>query len=348
MNTSAQTNIAMALDTIESMRDAVMALDRSGKIIMLNPAAESLLGVRADDTVGQIFAEHFVSREDLEALNDCILQAVYEPSIPHVTEICIRKEGQETRHLVVRTNLLKSQEGNPQGVIAVIADISERVRLLEERVEQKTTQNQFGQFFIYILCIYSIGTIINHLAGIYPESLNLETTAFSWIYLLIMLVPSLVAIRIMHIPLSTLGMTLKNWKKSLSEGIAASVGLIAIGSLIVMILRHNSCLPYKPLPLVWSGVLPYYAHSFVQELLARGLMQSSFERFFEGHSGLKAVLLTSVFGGLVHIHFGLVAVLITFVVGLFFGAFYLRHHNLIGLTLLHGTLGIFAFTSGLL
>ena len=345
---SCQAPLPIVQDTINSMRDSVISLDRRGKIIILNPAAENLLGIQAQETVGRSFSETLINQEELESLNDCILEAIYDPTTPHVSEISINRSGQKVQHLVVRTNLLKTETDEPVGVVAVIADVSERVRLLEERVEQKRTQHQFGQFFLYLLSIYVIGTLANYLLHTYLNSLNVYGEFFKWAYLAILLVPSLITIRIMKIPFSTLGMTLANWKKSLIEGVIASVGLLLLGSLLIMILRHFSMVPFEQTPLVWAGVLPYYFHSFLQELLGRGVMQSSFERFFDDRKGFKAVLLTSIFGGLLHIHFGLLAVAITFVASLIFGAFYLRHHNLIGVTLVHGTLGIFAFVSGLL
>ena len=354
MTNSSQTPVVMANETIQSMRDAVLSLDKSGKIILLNPAAEELLNVKADDTVGHVFAEIFLSRTDLEPFNDCILEAIYDPSIPHISEIRVEKEDGDIQHLVVRTNLLASDDGQAEGVVAVVANISQRVRLLEESVEQKRIQHQFGQFFIYLLGIYVIGTLANYMLHTYLSFIDVNGTFFTWAYLIILLVPSLIVIRIMKIPFSTLGMTLNKWKKSIVEGVGVSAILIVLGLGLVALIRLIPSWPYKPMGFDFSisgiflGVIPYYIHSFIQELLARGVMQSSFERFFDDRKGFKAVVLTSIFGGLLHIHFGLTAVAMIFVTGLFFGTFYLRHHNLIGVTILHGALGIFAFGSGLL
>lgn len=340
--------LSMVQETINSMRDAVLSLDRQGRIIILNPAAERLLDVEAEETIGHAFAEKFGSRDELEAFNDCILEAIYDPSTPHVSEIKLALPDQEAQHLVVRTNLLTTDDGQPEGVVVVVADISQRVRLLEEWVAQKQVQHQFGQFFLYLLSIFVIGTLANYLLGTYLKTLNVYGEVFKWAYLAILLVPSMVAIWIMGIPVTSLGLTLENWKKSLIEGVVASAGLVVLGSLLVLVLRYFSLVPHKPTQFVWAGVAPYYFHSFLQELLARGVLQSSFEKFFDDRRGYKSVLLASIFGGLLHIHFGLLAVSVTFVASLVFGVFYLRHHNLIGVSLLHGTLGIFAFASGLL
>lgn len=338
----------MARETINSMRDAVLSLDNKGKIIMLNPAAERLLDVKAKDTVGSDFAALFVSREELESFNDCILEAIYDPSTPHISEITLSLKDGETRHLVVRTNLLTKDDGQPEGVVVVVADISERVRLLQDRIEQKRIQHQFGQFFIYLLSIFVIGTLVIYLLHTSLKSIDVYGTFFMWVYMVVLLIPSLIAVRIMGIPFSNLGMTLNNWKKSTIEGLVVSVGFVALGFAIVAILRHYSLIPFKPTPFNWLGVLPYYFHCFIQELLGRGVLQSSFERFFEDRRGFKAVLLASIFGGLLHIHFGLLAVAFTFAFSIPVGIFYLRHHNLIGVTIFHGTAGIFAFGSGLL
>lgn len=46
------TSYLLARDAIESMRDAVLSIDQRGTIIMLNPAAEQLLQVNAEEIIG--------------------------------------------------------------------------------------------------------------------------------------------------------------------------------------------------------------------------------------------------------------------------------------------------------
>jgi PAS domain S-box-containing protein len=348
MSNSSQTKNVMALEAVSSMRDAIVSLNHDGTIIMLNSSAEKLLGVSSKEAVGCSFAKMFITREDLEQLNDCILEAVYDPTTPHVEEITLNKPQNGLQHLVVRTNLLKKEDGENIGIVAVISDISEQVQLLEKNIEQKHIQHQFGQFFIYLLSINVIGTLINHLLSTYLKTLDVYGEVFKWVYLIVLLVPSFIAIRVMGIPMKSLGVTLLNWKKSLKEGVVVSAAIVIAGMGLVWCLKYFSIVPFKPIPIVWAGVLPYYFHSFMQELLGRGIMQSSFERFFDDKRGFKAILLASIFAGMFHIHFGLMAVCIIFVASIFFGMFYHRHHNLIGITILHGTLGIFAFCSGLL
>ncbi|MDF1750021.1 MAG: CPBP family intramembrane metalloprotease [Alphaproteobacteria bacterium] len=91
-----------------------------------------------------------------------------------------------------------------------------------------------------------------------------------------------------------------------------------------------------------------FFHSFLQELVARGFMQSSFQRFLNDKTGWRSVFLTGTLFGLFHLHFGFPAVAVTIFSSFIFGALYLRHRNLAGVTLLHFMSGVAAFNSGLL
>ncbi len=222
------------------------------------------------------------------------------------------------------------------------------VQSLERELAAARLQNEFGQFFIYILSIFTIGTFVNHLLQTYLHSINVYGEFFKWTYLLVLLVPSFVTIFVMKIPLSALGITKHNWKKSLKEGLLVSAGFSVVFVAFVLIMRYFTWLPDKPMQITIAGFLNYSMHSFLQEILARGITQSSFERFFNDKRGIKAILLTSICFSLFHIHFGLIAVAITFISSLAFGAFYMRHHNLLGVTIVHAVTGICAFGTGVL
>ena len=60
------------------------------------------------------------------------------------------------------------------------------------------------------------------------------------------------------------------------------------------------------------------------------------------------MILTSMMFGVFHIHFGLAAFAVTIISCIIFGLFYLRHENIVGVTLLHFFLGVGALSIGLL
>ncbi|MBK1618654.1 hypothetical protein CKO42_09450 [Lamprobacter modestohalophilus] len=338
----------LARETIESMRDAVMSIDRKGAIIMLNPAAERLLGIKAEEVLGRSFAETFIDRGDLEGLNDCVLDAIYDPATPHTAEIQIAGDDSSVLHWVVRTNLLAGEAGEPVGVVASIADVSERVRLLQENLDEVRNRQLFGRFFLYALGVMSIGTIVNNFIARSIVDVDVYTPAFTWGYLVVQFVPALVIIRLMGLTRQDLGLSTNGLGRSLREGALASFLFAALVAAIALTLHHFGALPGKPGQFELWPTLGYLVHSFVQELVARGFLQTTFQRFLDDSKGFKSVLLTSSLFGLFHLHFGFAAVILTMVSSVVFGLFYLRNPNLAGVTLFHFIAGGCAFWFGLL
>lgn len=109
---------------LADMRDGVLALDLSGRIITFNPAAGRLLGLDPAGTVGSIFAELFVAEAAFEPLCELVVEALYDPGTTYSAEIELDlPEG--SRALLVHTTLLRGADG-PRGVIVVLSDLSEQ------------------------------------------------------------------------------------------------------------------------------------------------------------------------------------------------------------------------------
>ncbi len=209
-------------------------------------------------------------------------------------------------------------------------------------------RQQFGQFFVYTLAMMTIGMLVNDILAKQILKVDIYTPTFAWVYLLIILLPTSVLIWRMKIPLRDLGVTTIGIKKSLIEGAALSVVILGVAFVTAWGLRTLNIKTGTPVPADWAGTTGYFFHSVLQELVARGLMQSSFQRFLGDTRGFRSVVLASVLFGAFHIHFGLLAVVTTVFSGLLFGALYLRHRNLAGVTLLHFFAGGAAFWSGLI
>ncbi|MDK3017289.1 cyclic nucleotide-binding domain-containing protein [Pseudodonghicola flavimaris] len=222
------------------------------------------------------------------------------------------------------------------------------VEALQRELALRKEQEQFGRFFIYSLTMMSIGTIVNNMLARMTLSVDIYTQIFAWQYLAVLLVPSFFVIRHMGISLQSLGLTTVGLKRSLSEGALISVGLFALTWIVAAILRHFDALPGKVLPFDLLGTLSYFLHSALQEIIARGFLQSSFQRFLGDSNGLWSVLLASILFGMFHLHFGMAAVLMTIATGCVFGLIYMRHQNVAGVTLVHYVMGVAAFNTGLI
>jgi CRP-like cAMP-binding protein len=222
------------------------------------------------------------------------------------------------------------------------------VAVMEREMTAIKERQHFGQFFLYTLGLMTIGMLVNDIIAKQILKVNIFTPTFAWLYLLVILLPTSVVIWRMKIPLKDLGVTTVGIKKSLIEGCLFSVIALVVAFSIAWLLAALDMRVGTPVPAEWGATTGYFFHSVLQELVARGLLQSSFQRFLDDRRGIRSVVLASLLFGVFHIHFGLLAVMATIISGLLFGFVYLRHRNLAGVTVLHFFVGGAAFWSGLL
>lgn len=111
---------------LDSMADVVLALDRKGRITMVNPAVETTFGIPQAECVGKSVVE-VIRNFDL----DMVLQRVQASNSQVVREITIISP--EPRIFILRaTPLVDSGQG---GAVLLLRDITERKRLEQMRSE---------------------------------------------------------------------------------------------------------------------------------------------------------------------------------------------------------------------
>jgi len=223
-------------------------------------------------------------------------------------------------------------------------------KILSYQKEREATQRQyeFGQFFVYILLCYATGMLINHALYTRFPILDIYNSLFAWSYLLLLMLPGIFLVWKLKIPWARVGVTFADWKVSVREGVIASLTMGTVFFGIVFICQLAGVLDFSSFKYDILTRPQYLLHSYGQEFLARGLLQNSLRRFFDDANGVKSVIISSFLFALLHIHFGLAAVFLTFVSSLVLGYFYLRHHSLLGVTILHWSMGVCAFVTGLL
>jgi CRP-like cAMP-binding protein/membrane protease YdiL (CAAX protease family) len=217
---------------------------------------------------------------------------------------------------------------------------------LQKQLDQERLRNEFGIFFIIMTLLMLASNAINHIAGSYH--LEVKDSWFSWAYIGLMLVPFLGFVFYFKYPLGMFGVTLNNFKKSLLEGLILGAGLSAIFFVSFDVLEEyipqlkDQLALNGPRRLAITIIITYFVHSYIQEFIARGLIQTSLRKFFNDTKGYKTIMLVAVMFGAFHLHFGFIAVLLTTFISIVFGLFYMRHNNLIGVTVLHFILGMTA------
>lgn len=135
---------------VQAAPDAIIARDRSGRIVTWNPGAETMFGVPAEDAVGRLYAELVVPEDEHERLDELLEEVARGHTLAVRTER-LRADG--TRFPAqVSVAPLTMLDGTWQGTLALIRDITEVVqaeRELEQRAAQLERSNAELERFAY-------------------------------------------------------------------------------------------------------------------------------------------------------------------------------------------------------
>lgn len=206
-------------------------------------------------------------------------------------------------------------------------------------------QIDFGYFFIVSLSIFAIGNFFILLSTNY--GINPHSTTFTWGYTLALLVLFVCLARQFKYPLQDMGVTTLNWKKSLVEGVLISLVLIVcilIGYSIYAKIHHLTTPlsqlilhPQKPLDI---SAFFYFIYVYIQGFMTRGVAQSSLEKFLKDDTGVQTVIITSIMFSMLYSSHGILVISIVLVTNLFLGYIYLRHRNLLGVSIIQYVIGM--------
>ena len=122
---------------LRDMSEGVIVIGLNGHIEQINPKACEILALSERDVIGKPFAGFFFEYEENDDFAQTILDAIYEAHALHVAVVPYF-DGQIVKYVHVTTSFLHDQDRRI-GVIAVLSDVSELVRLRNE-VEEKNRQ----------------------------------------------------------------------------------------------------------------------------------------------------------------------------------------------------------------
>ena len=143
---------------VRYMSEGLLLIGFDGVISYLNPAAERILALDREKTIGKVFAAVFFDNEENDDFTQAVLNAVYDRDQAH-DAIVSYSVGEKKLCLRVVTSFYKVNDENA-GVIIVLNDISElvelrdaaeslkRIRRLNERLEirNRLLSETFGRF----------------------------------------------------------------------------------------------------------------------------------------------------------------------------------------------------------
>lgn len=107
----------------------IMVLSMNGRITMLNPAAERMLGL-SDEDVGDTFINVFLTREGTDDFNEAILSSIYEKKKVSNMSVNYMLEG-KIRNLLLTTSYIMSD--GERSVVVVMDDVTELNELRDAR-----------------------------------------------------------------------------------------------------------------------------------------------------------------------------------------------------------------------
>jgi len=226
------------------------------------------------------------------------------------------------------------------------------VASLGREAKELRTRNLFGRFYIVTMVLFGILTVL----PIYLQSAQktgLAQMFNSWVAVLILLIPMVYFLRRARLPASTFGLTFRGSRQALRE---ACIVIILLSG-ILLVSRWFTKDASEPF-FTWGKTQGYTAvtlgiylalypvHSFLQELIARGVLQGALQIFLGDIHFLVPSTVVAVLFGIAHMQYGMAIASLTFSVGVLFGVIYYRHKTLVGVTVIHCVMGILAMAVG--
>jgi len=235
------------------------------------------------------------------------------------------------------------------------------VKHINGYVIETQIRNKFSWFFIFI--IFSLTLYTFFLRAIDPVLPQLPGPSLLTIPLLgVIVIIAFIGIKVMDFSLEDYGFTLKNWRGVLLESLFFSGLFIVIGSVVdyllflhyhagqafryvqvAPMLRYAEGLGISLSTYVVVQTIVYIIHSPLQEIVARGFLQSSLMQLLRlPYARWWAIVISNMIFSAYHLHISLLAFTGAFVAGLFWGWLYSRSYSLLGVTLSHILIGLWA------
>lgn len=147
------------------------------------------------------------------------------------------------------------------------------------------------------------------------------------------------------------GLNLKNWKKVLTFSILISLGIIAVLTMVHFAFQKNTSekwvvfwrnqrLTAPDVPFGLNLIL-YFFFAFGEELIARGVMQTTLQGFLEDKTGYKTILMNACLVGLLHLPFGYIVSVNALFSSLLLGPIFFKQKTILGVFIIHFLVGFF-------
>jgi PAS domain S-box-containing protein len=122
----------------DTVRDGIVLIDQTGKVLEANKSIEAIVGFSPDEVLGRSFMDlNAFEPDDLATLSKLFAESVAQASASQpLTRIRAKHRNGHQIYIEANASLMRDVEGQFEGFLAVIRDITERKRAEEKIAEQ--------------------------------------------------------------------------------------------------------------------------------------------------------------------------------------------------------------------
>lgn len=297
-----------------------------------------------------------ISSDELKLLSQD--QTTYTQLIIKLTDIIRDLQHHSSEHSI-HSRLLSNIAVEISGRLRRTNQLT--VRSLKQELDHSKMRVAMGYFLINILIAISIYIFAFKTIGLLAHS-SISTTIISVPVILMFAGAILLIMKGSGYPLQFYGLTLEDWPKAIKDALLYTLPWL-MGLILFKWMLINLLDPFQHLPLFEVGahlninhnetlnpaipvliIIGYLILTPIQELIARGALQSSLQEFLTGPNRIWwAIFISNLLFSMAHVHISLTFAAAVFIPGLFWGWLYSRHKTLLGVCLSHLIIGGWAF-----
>lgn len=328
----------------ENMSDGVMTVNSAGIITYLNSACMKIFDItNINEIMGKAFHEIFMSNKKNRAFNKLFNDSMNKNVQPEKTSVRYRTSN-GLKHINISVSLIQTDED-------ILADINHfpGMMILIEDITDKFTLRQHQHDCAYIFAGLIICTSLFLFAWSllrFTLHIYLKSSTYTFIIECITFALFLEIVFMTSFSMRDIGLIpkLSTLKKNCQETFIIAVTACAI-LLLSKIILNLFGIRIKSYFIGGSlhGAYVYIFTAFVQEFLARGVIQTSVKYLMRvKYQKTFSIILTSLLFSLMHIPFGFYFMLSAMCLSLALGYIYERHENIWGCVFLHWCCGYLA------
>lgn len=283
-----------------------------------NHCSQALLGkINAGDVFGEIsFLEPSVRSSSIKAIKPTTIlklsrESISENSMRDILDQIFINIG------LVNTNRLRTLNAL-------------YVKTLQSHQNVFHLRQDSGKFLLFQYLILSL------CAGISTLLIGNIRLYLPW---LIAIIPAIILIKSKNYNWAHFGLNFRNALTVVGISLLIAILLIIVSFLL------NGAFHLTPGPNIffqpnltnylWLDLLFFALYSFSQECIARGILQTSIQDFFQDHKGYKSIFINGCFLFAFFFPLGFLPALWIFLINLPFGFFYLKQKSVVGVFLIH-------------